>query len=160
MRPIYVLPPPPPMYFSPPSFYSPPPPLYAPTPVDSAPVYVAPPPPPVVAPSNPIYAPTPVDSDPVYKATTPPPVVVVRERSDAFADGLRTGAVVAVVVSSPLWVPPLVDAFKGGGDLYSADQAEYGGGDGGNARDGEVTLVRLNTSYRILTVAIPNKVPL
>jgi hypothetical protein len=64
----------------------------------------------------------------------------VRERSDAFADGLRTGAVVAVVVSSPLWVPPLVDAFKGGGDLYSADQAEYGGGDGGNARDGEVTL--------------------
>ena len=114
MRPIYIMPPPPPPYvdysfYSPPSFYAP-----------SPPVYVAP-----VVPVQPVQ--------PVVQ----PSVVVVREQSDAFANGLRTAAVVAVVATSPVWVPPLLDAFKeAAAEVAAKEQAQYGD----KTRDGEVTL--------------------
>ena len=86
---MYVAPPPAPPFFDF-SFYSPPS-FYSPSP--------------------PIYLPTPVD---------PAPVVVLREEPDhAFANGLRTAAVVTVVASSPLWFPVVLDAFKEGGAFYS-----------------------------------------
>lgn len=91
-------------------------------------------PPSFYSPSPPIYAPTPVES------AAPPPVVVVREKSDPYA--FAKGVAVVAVVTSPLWVPPLLDAFKEGGSLY---QTEYGDGDGDNTRDDEETLVRTST---------------
>ena len=92
-------------------------------------------------PSPPVYVPTPVDSTPVYVAPSPPPVVVVREqRDDGFANGLRTAAVVAVVVTSPLWVPPLLNAFEEAAAEVAAQKGQAGYGDGDNTRDGEETL--------------------
>ena len=103
------------MFYSPPSFYSPSPPIYVPT--------------------------------PRVESAAQPPVVVVREKSDPYA--LDPYAFLSpwnlAVVTSPLWVPPLldaIDAFKEGGTLY---QAEYGDGDGNNTRDDEETLVRPST---------------
>jgi len=109
---------PPPMFYSPPSFYSPSPPIYVPT--------------------------------PRVESAAQPPVVVVREKSDPYA--LDPYAFLSpwnlAVVTSPLWVPPLldaIDAFKEGGTLY---QAEYGDGDGNNTRDDEETLVRTSRPCR------------
>ena len=142
MQPVYVLPPPPPVYYSPPMFY-PPPMYYSPPSV----VYIP-------SPSAPIYAPTPVPT-PVpnpeehSESTTQTDVVVVPSTSYVLGEVL--GAVVVVAVNtSPLWVPPLLRAFREGGTVYSEDygypanQAEFGDGDGDgyNTRDAEDTLVR------------------
>ena len=140
MQPVYVLPPPPPVYYSPPMFY-PPPMYYSPPSV----VYI---------PSPPIYTPTPVP--------TPVPSTPEEHSESATQTGgvvvsnpyaLTEAVVLVAVITSPLWVPPLLRAFSEGGTVYSEDygypanQAEYGDcdGDGYNTRDDEDTLVRLST---------------
>ena len=84
----------------------------------------------------------------ISESATQTGVVVV---SNPYA--LTEALVLVAVITSPLWVPPLLRAFSEGGTVYSEDygypanQAEYGDGDGDgyNTRDDEDTLVRLST---------------
>jgi len=141
MQPVYVLPPPPPVYYSPPMFY-PPPMYYSPPSV----VYIPSPSPPIYAPS-PVPTPVPTPEEQSESATQTGVVVV----STPYV--LAEAVVVVAVITSPLWVPPLLRAFSEGGTVYSEDygypanQAKYGDGDGDgyNTRDDEDTLVRLST---------------